>query len=87
MYLFPHLVMNWCLQVIYDIVEGAFLYFVHQMIFTHCDHQMRQRESKGESMTTEDKQPFSVPEEPQMQETPQGEGQVRGFKMPGPACI
>ena len=29
-------------------------------------------------MTREDKQPFAVPEEPQMQETPQVEGQVRG---------
>ena len=38
------------------------------MIFTHCDRQMRQRESKGESMTTEDKQTFAVPEEEQMQE-------------------
>ena len=66
MCLFPHLVMNWRHQVIYDIVEGAFLYFVHQMIFTHCDRQMRQRESKGESMTTEDKQPFAVPAEEQM---------------------
>lgn len=47
MCLFPHLVMNWRYQVIYDIVEGAFLYFVHQMIFTHCDRQMRQRETKG----------------------------------------
>lgn len=36
-------------------------------------------------MTREDKQPFSVPEEPQMQETPQGEGQVRGVQMQGPA--
>ena len=55
------------------------------MIFTHCDRQMRQRESKGESMTTEDKQPFAVPEEEQMQETPQVEGQVRGVQMQGPA--
>ena len=42
----PHLVMNWRHQVIYDIVEGAFLYFVHQMIFTHCDRQMRQKRIK-----------------------------------------
>lgn len=77
--------MNWRHQVIYDIVEGAFLYFVHQMIFTHCDRQMRQRESEGESMTTEDKQPFAVPEEEQMQETPQVEGQVRGVQTQGPA--
>lgn len=85
MCLFPHLVMNWRYQVIYDIVEGAFLYFVHQMIFTHCDRQMRQRETKGESMTTEDKQPFATAAEEQMQETPQVEGQVRGVQMQGPA--
>lgn len=77
--------MNWRHQVIYDIVEGAFLYFVHQMIFTHCDRQMRQRESKGESMTTEDKQPFAAAAEEQTQETPQVEGQVRGVQMQGPA--
>ena len=85
MYLFPHLVMNWRHQLIYDIVEGAFLYFVHQMIFTHCDRQMKQRESKGESMTTEDKQPFAAAVEEQMQETPQVEGQVRGVQTQGPA--
>lgn len=85
MYLFPYLVMNWRHQLIYDIVEGAFLYFVHQMIFTHCDRQMRQRESKGESMTTEDKQPFAAAVEEQMQETPQVEGQVRGVQTQGPA--
>ena len=77
--------MNWRHQMIYDIVEGAFLYFVHQMIFTHCDRQMRQRESKGESMTTEDKQPFAAAVEEQMQETPQVEGQVRGVQTQGPA--
>ena len=36
-------------------------------------------------MTREDKQPFAVPEEPQMQETPQVEGQVRGVQAQGPA--
>lgn len=77
--------MNWCHQVIYDIVEGVFLYFVHQMIFTHCDRQMRQRESKGESMTTEDKQPFAAATEEQMEETPQVEGQVGGVQTQGPA--
>lgn len=85
MYLFPHLVMNWRHQVIYDIVEGVFLYFVHQMIFTHCDRQMRQRESKGESMTTEDKHPFAAAAEEQMEETPQVEGQVGGVQTQGPA--
>lgn len=77
--------MNWRYQLIYDIVEGAFLYFVHQMIFTHCDRQMRQRESKGESMTTEDKQPFAAAVEEQMEETPQVEGQVGGVQTQGPA--
>lgn len=77
--------MNWRHQLIYDIVEGAFLYFVHQMIFTHCDRQMRQRESKGESMTTEDKQPFAAAVEEQMEETPQVEGQVGGVQTQGPA--
>lgn len=55
------------------------------MIFTHCDRQMRQRESKGESMTTEDKQPFAAAAEEQMQETPQVEGQVGGVQTQGPA--
>lgn len=77
--------MNWRHQVIYDIVEGVFLYFVHQMIFTHCDRQMRQRESKGESMTTEDKHPFAAAAEEQMEETPQVEGQVGGVQTQGPA--
>lgn len=55
------------------------------MIFTHCDRQMRQRESKGESMTTEDKQPFAAAVEEQMEETPQVEGQVGGVQTQGPA--